>query len=87
MKTPICMLIALCVAATGLIGASGCADKAIYRQAAESGWNNWEKDRRPVIADDEYNAMTPDQRKMYLPQSKVDARVFERDQALSLLDE
>jgi Fe-S cluster biosynthesis and repair protein YggX len=77
--------LALFVAALTLI--AGCAGKAIYREAAESGWERWEADRRPILPDEEYIDLTPEEQKFYLPQSKVNTRIFERDQALGLLDE
>ncbi|MCZ7608488.1 MAG: hypothetical protein M5U25_21085 [Planctomycetota bacterium] len=70
-----------------LICLSGCADKAIYRQAAESGWDRWEEDHRKVISDEEYNNLpdSEEARALYLPQTLFDARRFEKDQALRLL--
>lgn len=65
----------------------GCADKALYRQAAQSGWDAWYMDRRRVVEDDIYNAMDDKTKEQYLPRSLADAREFERDQALGLLGE
>lgn len=65
----------------------GCADKALYRQAAQSGWDAWYMDRREVVEDDIYNAMPDDKKVNYLPRSLADAREFERDNAMGLLGE
>src|SRR5690606_23434661 len=69
-----------------LLPLSGCADKAMYRMAAESGWDRWEEDHRKVVSDEEYMALpdTPG-REMYMPQSLFNARRFEKKQALGLL--
>lgn len=82
MKTPIYLLIVLCVAAMSC----GCVSKAIYKDAAESGWQSWDKDRRPGVPDDEYAKMSDDEQELYRPFSFYEARRFERDQALNLLD-
>lgn len=65
----------------------GCADKSLYRQAAESGWQRWQEDRRPVLPDDEYKALPQDQKHLYIPQGVIDAREFERREALKLLED
>jgi hypothetical protein len=63
----------------------GCVSRAVYHDAAESGWKRWEQDRRPTVTDDAYNAMSEEERALYLPAAKVAAREFERDNALGLL--
>ena len=63
----------------------GCADKAIYRQAAESGWENWEKDHKPVVSDEEFSARSEEDQALHMSTTKKAAREFEREQALSLL--
>jgi|GEM_PF-3998552 len=70
-----------------LILLSGCADKTLYRMAAESGWNRWEEDHRKVISDEEYNKLpdSEEARALYMPQTLFDARRFEKEQALRLL--
>lgn len=70
-----------------LLGAAGCADKALYRQAAESGWHRWEEDHRKVLSDEAYQALpdTEEARALYMPETMFKARRFEKEQALRLL--
>jgi hypothetical protein len=66
---------------------AGCQqiNREVYVEAAESGWQRWESDHKPVISDDAYNALDEDQRKLYMPQAVYNSREFERREGLRLL--
>lgn len=71
----------LCVSGLSM----GCVSKELYREAAQSGWERWEQDKRPTLSNEDYTALSEEERKLYLPEAKVNARLFERDNALRLL--
>lgn len=74
----------LCLAAAMLLN-TGCVSKAIYKDAAESGWKRWDSDHKPVVTDEAYNNMTEAERANVMPESKFNAREFEKREALNLL--
>lgn len=67
------------------VALTGCVSKEIYRDAAQSGWTRWEEDHKPVVPDEEFSAMTPDQQELHMSATREAARKFERDEALGLL--
>ena len=88
MKTAKKLLIATMLLVAALLATSattGCVSKALYREAAESGWERWESDKRPVLSNEDYTALSEEERKLYLPEALNDAREFERENALRLL--
>lgn len=86
-KRALMIVVMACGLSVAFLPLSGCADKTLYRMAAESGWNRWEEDHRPVLDDAVYQALpdTEEARAPYLPRSVYDARLFEKEQALRLL--
>ena len=81
MKLLLTCLIALCAS----VCVSGCVSKTIYKDAAESGWQRWEQDHKPVVSDEEFSAMSEEDQALHMSTTKKAAREFEREQALNLL--
>ena len=65
--------------------AQGCAIDPLYRRAAESGWQRWDQDHKPVLTDAQFNMLTEGEQQKYLSTTLYNARIFERDQALRLV--
>ena len=78
------LLLIILIAFTAAFSTS-CVSKELYRDAAQSGWERWEQDKRPTLDNEAYSALSEEERKLYLPEAKVNARKFERDNALRLL--
>lgn len=61
---------------------SGCTGRDLLSERElEQAWQAREEDKRPVVSDEAYKAMSEDDRKKVIPQSLDDARHLERDKA------
>lgn len=61
---------------------SGCTGRDLLSERElEQAWQAREEDKRPVVSDEAYKAMSEEDRKKVIPQSLDDARHLERDQA------
>jgi hypothetical protein len=67
-----------------LIPLAGCSANGQIIKAGERGWDLWEKQHQPVVADADYDKMTPEEQSKVIPQSKYDAEVFEMSGARDL---
>lgn len=75
----------LTIVALAIIFTTSCSSKQLYRDAAESGWQRWEEDRKVAVPNKEFSELPDDERKLYMSESRKTAREFERDQAFELL--
>lgn len=77
--TPLLLLIAAILSAVMLLAGCGSVP-AQGRADLAFGFKAWEEDKRPTLTDEEYAALTDDERKLYMPQSREYARrVFWRE--------
>ena len=53
----------------------------LTEQNLHRAWDVREQDKRPVVSDEELEAMSDEQKALHLPESLDKARAFERDQA------
>ncbi len=67
-----------------LVPLAGCSANGQIIKAGERGWELWEKQHLPVIKDDDWNKMTPEEQAKFIPQSQYDAHEFEMNGARDL---
>jgi thiol:disulfide interchange protein len=80
-KTPVVLLLFAMLCLAGCTSVDKLSEQNLHRA-----WDVREQDKRPVVDDDIFNTMSPEQQAFHLPQSLDDARAFERDQAYKYED-
>lgn len=78
-------LFSLCVFVLCLFAGCKSADP-IMDQNLRRAWTVRDEDKRRVVSDEEYKAMSEEQKKNAIPQSLEDARIFEKENAFKYAD-
>lgn len=67
-----------------LIPLAGCSSNGQLIKAGERGWDLWEQQHLPVVKDEDYNKMTPEEQAKCIPQTKFETQTFEMEGARAL---